>query len=182
MASKDYKNGRIYCIRNNIDDEVYVGSTCQPISKRMAAHRSYRNRNKNQKVHKHMNDLGVENFYIELLEEFPCENKEQLRKREGYHIRDIGTLNTHIAGRSKGEYYIDNKEHAALKGYEYRERKRPAIIAQKAKYWNQNKDEANEERRIKITCGCGTCCCKGAQTRHERSNKHKEWLETSQSV
>jgi group I intron endonuclease len=179
----DYKNGRIYCIRNNIDDEVYVGSTCQPLSKRMAFHRNdattYK---KDRKIYKHMNNIGVENFYIELLEECPCENKEQLRKREGYHIRDIGTLNSQIAGRSQGEYCIDNKEQIALKGYEYRERNRPAIIAQKAKYWNQNKDEANEERRIKITCGCGTCCCKGAQTRHERSNKHKEWLETSQSV
>ena len=174
----DYKNGRIYCIRNNIDDEVYVGSTCQPISKRMAAHRAVKNRNKNQKVYKHMNDLGVENFYIELLEEFPCENKEQLRKREGYHIRDIGTLNSRIAGRLKHEHYIDNKEHVALKCYEYRERNRPAILAHKTEYWKLNKDEANEERRIKITCGCGTCCSKGAKTRHERSNKHKEWLET----
>ena len=37
--SKDYKNGKIYCIRNNIDDNIYVGSTTQPLSKRMALHR-----------------------------------------------------------------------------------------------------------------------------------------------
>ena len=39
MASKDFKNGKIYCIRNTIDDDIYVGSTCQPLSKRMAKHR-----------------------------------------------------------------------------------------------------------------------------------------------
>ena len=37
--SKDYKNGKIYCIRNNINDDIYVGSTTQPLSKRMALHR-----------------------------------------------------------------------------------------------------------------------------------------------
>ena len=36
---KDYKNGKIYCIRNNINDDIYVGSTTQPLSKRMAWHR-----------------------------------------------------------------------------------------------------------------------------------------------
>ena len=37
--SKDYKNGKIYCIRNNITDDIYIGSTTQPLSKRMVCHR-----------------------------------------------------------------------------------------------------------------------------------------------
>ena len=37
-----------------------------------------------------MRELGVENVYIELLEECPCDNVEQLRKREGELIRQIG--------------------------------------------------------------------------------------------
>ena len=36
---KDYSNGKIYCIRNNIDKQIYIGSTCQSLSKRMAYHR-----------------------------------------------------------------------------------------------------------------------------------------------
>jgi predicted GIY-YIG superfamily endonuclease len=36
----DYKNGKIYCIRNKINDDVYIGSTTQPLSQRMAKHRS----------------------------------------------------------------------------------------------------------------------------------------------
>ena len=31
---KDFSKGKIYCIRNNIDDEIYIGSTTQPLSKR----------------------------------------------------------------------------------------------------------------------------------------------------
>ena len=36
----DYKNGKIYQILNNINDEVYVGSTIQPLSKRFYCHKS----------------------------------------------------------------------------------------------------------------------------------------------
>ena len=35
----DDSNAKIYCIRNYNDSDVYVGSTCQPLSKRMADHR-----------------------------------------------------------------------------------------------------------------------------------------------
>ena len=34
-----YNNGTIYCIRNTVDDEIYVGSTTQPLCKIMAGHR-----------------------------------------------------------------------------------------------------------------------------------------------
>ena len=57
-----------------------------------------------------MNEYGVECFYIELIEECPCENKEQLRKREGHFIREIGTLNMCQAGRTPKEYEEENKD------------------------------------------------------------------------
>ena len=34
-----------------------------------------------------MRELGVENFYIELIENFPCDTVEELRAREGHYIR-----------------------------------------------------------------------------------------------
>ena len=77
MASKDFKNGRIYCIRNTIDDDIYVGSTCQPISKRMAKHRiDMKGYKKDRKLYSKMNELGIDNCYIELIEECPCDNLE----------------------------------------------------------------------------------------------------------
>ena len=30
----DYKNGKIYQILNNVNDDVYVGSTTQPLCKK----------------------------------------------------------------------------------------------------------------------------------------------------
>ena len=91
----DYKNGKIYKILNTIDDDCYVRSTCQPLSTRMAKHRMDMNSNvkKDRKLYIKMHELGIDKFYIELIEDCPCENKEQLRKKEGEYIRQLSTLN-----------------------------------------------------------------------------------------
>ena len=39
MENKPERKPKIYCIRNHIDDQIYLGSTCQSLSKRMAYHR-----------------------------------------------------------------------------------------------------------------------------------------------
>ena len=110
--SKDYKSGKIYCIRNNIDDNIYVGSTTQALSKRMAKHRQ--NAKCKDRMHyalySKVNEIGIEYFYIELIEDCPCETLEQLRKREGHYIRKMGTLSCLIAGRTKYEYKKANKD------------------------------------------------------------------------
>ena len=64
-----------------------------------------------------VNEIGIEYFYIELIEDCPCETLEQLRKREGHYIRKMGTLNHKIAGRTGKEWEQDNKD----KRKEYRE-------------------------------------------------------------
>ena len=106
-----YKNGKIYSIRNTIDDDIYVGSTTQPLCKRMAAHKNNSKFKPHYKLYTKMDEVGLDNFYIELIEKYPCENKEELRKREGFFIREMGTLNSCIAGRSKKDWTIDNHEH-----------------------------------------------------------------------
>ena len=95
--SNKYNNSKIYAIRNNIDDDVYIGSTTMPLSKRMVKHRCSANTCPDKMIiTTKMNELGIDNFYIELVEELYCENIEQLRKREGEIIRDMGTLNTRV--------------------------------------------------------------------------------------
>jgi hypothetical protein len=47
---------------------------------------------------------------IELIEEFPCENKMELNKREGHYIRTLECVNKLVAGRTKKEWREDNKE------------------------------------------------------------------------
>ena len=47
MVNKNekYKNGKLYSIRNHIDDELYIGSTTQLLCKRMVKHRYEMKRN-----------------------------------------------------------------------------------------------------------------------------------------
>ena len=56
-----------------------------------------------------MSNLGIENFYIELIKECPeCQNGEQLRELEGYYVKEMQPkLNHNVAGRSQKDNYKD---------------------------------------------------------------------------
>jgi hypothetical protein len=91
-----YKNGKIYTIRYKNDDSlIYVGSTVQPLYKRFSQHKidSKTQRLENMNLYQKFNETDINDWYIELYEDCPCERKEQLLKREGEVIREIGTLN-----------------------------------------------------------------------------------------
>ena len=79
-----------------------------------------------------MNEIGIEHFEIEEIEKFPCESKEELRKREGHYIKELGTLNTLIAGRTNKEYKEENKEF---------------IKEWKKQYYQNNKEELHEKQK-----------------------------------
>ena len=78
----DYSNSKIYKIVNTVDEEVYIGSTTQfYLSQRMTTHRDRANNLHPERLYKHMSKIGVEHFYIDLLEEYPCQTKDQLLKK-----------------------------------------------------------------------------------------------------
>ena len=88
-----YQNGKIYKLLNSETDDVYVGSTAQKLSKRMTNHRTKLKSGRILKLYEKMREIGEDKFYIELIEEYPCQNSEQLLKREGEWMRQIGTTN-----------------------------------------------------------------------------------------
>ena len=47
-------------------------------------------------------------FKIELIEEYKCENAEELRRREGELIKQLNCVNKQIAGRGVKQYAKDN--------------------------------------------------------------------------
>ncbi len=55
----DYAQGKIYAIRIHLNEKVYVGSTTQPLSARMAEHRGSANRMLNKKLYKAFNEIGI---------------------------------------------------------------------------------------------------------------------------
>jgi group I intron endonuclease len=94
--------GKIYKITNNVDSDIYVGSTTNSIHLRFAVHiiTAQYTKAKHRLLYKKMNELGIENFKIELLDEMQCENKRDLQTLEGYYILKYGTLNHNMAGRT----------------------------------------------------------------------------------
>ena len=184
----DYKNAKIYKIVNDIDDEVYIGSTCQPLSKRMAEHRASMKTKRDGKIklYQHMTNVGVENCKILLIEETPCENIEQLRKIEGEYIRKFGTLNGNMAGRSASEYKKEFAERYKPRKKEYREKKRDILNLKNREYYEMKKDEINQKHKelyaemtkTKITCEiCGGVHNKKNTPNHKRSKRHQQALE-----
>ena len=127
----DYSKGVIYTIRNKNDaTKIYVGSTSQPLYKRFHQHKINCKKESNMNIKFYVevaNDWT--NWYIELYENYSCNNKNELCKREGEVIREIGTLNSKIEGRDKKQYRLDNAD---------------KIKEQKKEYYINNADKIKE--------------------------------------
>ena len=82
----NYSNGKIYNIVNSEKDDVYVGLTTQSLSKRFYDHKNTLNSSKcvNRKLYTHIKQIGLDKCFIELIENSPCNNKEELNAREGF--------------------------------------------------------------------------------------------------
>lgn len=83
----DYKNGRIYKITNDVNNDIYIGSTTQRLCQRMATHRNNSKKYPNRKIYKFINSIGIEHFKILLIEKYPCSNREELNEREEHYRR-----------------------------------------------------------------------------------------------
>lgn len=180
----DYKNGKIYTIRYRNDDSlIYVGSTTNSLAKRFHDHKRVFNNEKqrdyNMPLYQKMRQTNdIDNWYIELFEEHPCENRNELNRREGQIIREMGTINKYIAGRTREEYKEDNK----LLMVEYRQayyQKNIDKQKQQVNQWyNDNKEKVIEQRKQKSTCCCGGIYNISNKSRHCKSKKHQEFLTT----
>ena len=163
MQHYDYKRGKVYTIRSRVSDLVYVGSTINSLPKRLDWHkRNYKSYNKGTRKGRCTSyDLfdadGIENCYIELYENYPCNDKPELRRREGQVMRELDCVNKRIEGRTQKEYREDNKE---------------KILEYNKQYYQDNKEIYNE----KIECGCGGIYTYYHKLRHLRSKKHRKFV------
>ena len=170
MAEIDerYKRGKIYTIRCRDDDSlVYVGSTIQPLAKRIGAHRKDKKCSLYQFV-----DGDWDNFYIELYEDFSCDNKEQLEKREGEVIREIATINRFIAGRDNKQRYQDNRDKILEQKKQYNQDNFEKIAEYNKQYHRHNRDKILEKNKEKCKCDiCGAEVTKRHLKTHQKSAK-----------
>ena len=64
---------QVYIIKNDINDKVYIGQSVDIMCRWYAHKNSAKGKSQDSytKIHTVMNELGIDNFYIEILEE--CE-------------------------------------------------------------------------------------------------------------
>ena len=141
----NYQLGKIYKIESNQCEQVYVGSTCeQYLSNRLSGHkRNYkRYLNGNGNYTSSYELLKYDDFKIYLIEDYPCERKEQLRSREGYWIKELDCVNKHIAGRTKKEWRDDNIEHVKEKRKKEYDENKETSKAYSKEWYENNKEQA----------------------------------------
>ena len=134
-----YKDCKIYAVGNSVDNTIYVGSTIQPLHKRFFEHkyRANKGHERTNTLYLKMNDLGVDKFYIELVEHVPCCSREELNRREGENT----VCNSNIAGRTKSEYRHETKEKKKDTDNKYYFSHRQELKQKFKEYYKANKED-----------------------------------------
>lgn len=193
----DYSKTKIYKIWSPNGDKIYIGSTCKKyLSQRMHSHRNNYNQwkiNKQKFITSYLlfDEYGIENCFIELIEEKPCSSKDEKNQLEGHYIRTLICVNKCVIGRTKKEsnnvyyeknkeicnekhkiYIQNNKEQIYETNKQYRIKNNEQVKLNKKEYYNTNKDIINEKRKEQITCSCGCSIRKDHLKQHQQTKKH----------
>lgn len=153
----DYNFGKIYKIENKLDPtEFYIGSTAQKtLAMRMAGHRKACNSERKMYAHLYarMNEVGIDNFQILLIEAYPCKSKDELFTREDHFIKELKpSLN---CCRAK------------LTDVEIRERDRK----NKEEWYLKNRDNIIQNSKKMERCDhCDRVICHYNMSRHKRTS------------
>lgn len=155
----DWSKGKLYAIRSHTTASIYIGSTRQTLVQRMRCHRSsYKRWRAGHGGHvTSFEILKHPDAYIELLEAYPCESKDELNRREGQLIREMNCVNKHIAGRTSRMYYRDNAD---------------AIKARVRRYYQINCERIKQHKRERVACECGAIISRVNLATHRKSYKH----------
>jgi group I intron endonuclease len=188
---------KIYCKNSDIKD-IYVGSTTN-FKKRVAGHKRICNtenhKNYNLNLYKCIRNNGNwNNWNMSVIEEYKCNNKLELHRRERYYIETFhAKLNMSFPCQTKNEWREKNKDKIKQQQKEYYQKNRDKLLQHQKEYVEKNKDKRrqqlkkynqthkltreqkdikNELRRVKITCECGAVVCRGGMTNHKKTEKH----------
>lgn len=186
-----YQKSKIYKLYNdNIPNKVYYGSTTQLLSKRLYQHKiSLKGQTK--KLCSSSILFEKEGTKIILVENFKCNNKEELRKRERWYIENNECINAVIPYKSKEEHkervkewtknnidkvrinkkkYRDNNKEKEKKWIETNIEK---VKEYKRQSYLKNKEEYIKNASIKLSCRiCKKELTKSKFARHCKSKTH----------
>jgi len=154
----NYEQGKIYKLISNHTTNIYIGSTCNEyLSNRKSSHCfKYRQWIMNKNKQHYVTSFDIIKYgdcQIILIENFPCNSKEELEARERYWIEKLNCVNKYIPTRTQKEYWEDNK-----------------VLKKEinARYRKKNVDFLKR----KVQCECGCYIVNNQLKRHQTTNKH----------
>ncbi len=196
----NYKNGKIYKITSEQTMDVYYGSTCLTLKKRMSNHKSNYSRyiDPNNEFKEYCTSYELLKYTyskIELIENFECATRQELQKREFYNIQNNDCINKikgdfnknqynkeyYILNKDeiteyKKQYIIDNKDKLLEQQKQYYIDNKNKITEYKKQYYIDNKDKIIEHGKEKINCICSGKYTKGNRSNHFKSPKHQNFI------
>jgi len=149
-----YQRGKIYAIICRKTGRRYIGSTCEPtLAKRLSQHvKEFKKWNKNKSRFVSSYDIIKEgDYYIILLELYPCGSKDELRMCEQKHIdlnECVNKCKAFITEEERVEYdkiyaqinYEENKEELIEKAKENYKKNKDIIVIRKKKHYEANRE------------------------------------------
>ena len=198
----NYKDGKIYRLVCNITSNQYIGSTTQSLSQRLGGHKAEYKRFLEGKITYQISSFSIlsqKNFEMVLIEEFPCENKNQLERRERHFIETMECINKIKPAQTRDEmiesnkqyskqYYKDNKEERKKylqenkdvikeKNKQYREENKEVIKEKEKQYRQDNKEVIKEKKMALTNCECGGKYQRTSKSRHFKTVKHTSYIQ-----
>jgi hypothetical protein len=129
----NYQNGKVYKIINEKNEIIYIGSTVQGLSQRYTKHK-----------HK------APNHKIILIENYSCNSKEELCKKEQEVIEQHSNLLNKYRAYNSEE---DKKEYKKEYDKKWRENNKEEKKEHYKQYYEKNKDKINEKVKCEF-CNC----------------------------
>lgn len=188
----DYQKGKIYKIIDNTTDNIYVGSTCEPtLARRLAKHVGNYKSYQNETYHyvSSFDILKNGNYDIILIENSPCNTKDELYARESYWSNELICINK---CRNQGlwlklgqkeyhkEYFHNHKEKITENYKKYNANNKEKIIEYNKIYRENNRDKLHTQQSKKYNCLCGGNYTQSHKNKHFLTKKHQEYEKQNQ--
>ena len=170
-----YTDGKIYKIISSQTDQLYIGSTIQPLSKRLYEHRRHFQNHKEGSYHyvSSFDMIAYDDHAIILIENYSCKTKEQLLAREQFWIDEF---RQNLSKKQKNAL-TDYKAYSKQYYNDHRE-----DLIRKESIRNQ-KPEIKEKRKQKVYCEyCDVSIGYPDVADHRRAKYHCTNVKNAQEV
>lgn len=180
-----YSKGKIYQIYCHVTNNRYIGSTLQKLNYRLHTHKSHYKLYLQDKHHYvSVYEVLKNNKYdISLLENYPCNSKEELELREAVWVKENECVNINVPAATEE----DRELNRAISNDKYIKSEKGKITREKYRKSEKGKEAEKRHKQTelyknkmielskKVKCKCDSVISRGNYLRHLQSKKHLQW-------